>query len=517
MVMKQVITKSIFQKIGFILLMSSIVLSAGITNVFGTEEDKDNDGIKTSEKMVTPGQDKTLGKYEKSDRVFKRVQINNIVTYFHRRKIGEAIVEKDFIRYQFDADTGELIETKKQWRKGLPDQVTPVITKEQANALVEGEVKSTRLYIISPESDVFTVKPTPKNPCWVVRSVDNGRTIYTIIDAITGDKLGYGVPPPYEGLSFYGPDYGPCPQPPDSGWEPFAEHAAYEFALMGYNTEVVGNASTAKIQSHIQSDSTVMFYELNHGGSRNFKNQCDSDITAPQVDTWINSYSTMPFTFLASCDGMCDQRDDTFSYEFRKNSNADTVAVGYCGMKSIQGCADDCWPYAKDWQDEMFTWMRLGYTVGYSFDRANSLLPDCAGANNCMRIAGDTNLKFTALSTSVPAKVKRSLCGQIYNAAPYYFSPLYAWTSNSYYRAHHIRCDSNVPSGQYLISSTSASYPYVEVVFMNDSKLTAYGLMNVDAADGEITFVSEQDRGKGIKITGGGLTVINGGQIKIYE
>ncbi|GAH13281.1 unnamed protein product, partial [marine sediment metagenome] len=50
--------------------------------------------------------------------------------------------------------------------------------------------------IISPESDVFPIKPTPQNPCWIVRSIDNNKITVTIIDAINGKVLGYGVPPP---------------------------------------------------------------------------------------------------------------------------------------------------------------------------------------------------------------------------------------------------------------------------------------------------------------------------------
>jgi hypothetical protein len=77
--------------------------------------------------------------------------------------------------------------------------VTLVITKEEAESMVRGEVPFTKLYIISPYSVVFPIKPTPENPCWIVRSVDNGNTIVTIIDAMNGKILGYGVSPPVPG------------------------------------------------------------------------------------------------------------------------------------------------------------------------------------------------------------------------------------------------------------------------------------------------------------------------------
>jgi hypothetical protein len=449
-------------------------------------------GISTE--MVSARKDKLLRRFDKTKRMYKKTENREIkiVSYFHRRKIGEAVVEKDFIRYQFNTETGELIEQKKQWRSGLLEKVKPSISRKKAEAMVEGEVLFSKLYIISPDSDVFTVKPTPKNPCWVVRSVEGERMIVTIIDAITGEKLGYGVPPPHKGLSIHGPDWGACPQ--DAIWYNHAENARIWFTAMGYKTERVGNASDAKVQSNIQSDDTAMFYELDHGGSTSFHNQCASSITANEVETWITAYASMPFTFLGSCEGMCDQSDNRFSYEFRKGSNDGTVAVGYCGMSGAQ--CDDCWPDAIDWQTTLFSWMASGNTVGYAFSRANLAFPDCAGTNNCMRIGGDTALRVVPVLT-------RSLCGSVYNG---YKGPL---SLNS--RDHYIRCDITVPTGQALTID-----PHVEVIFLNNSKVTSHGTLNANGNIGQVRLVSEEDNNKGIELTGQ-IRITNGGQIKIYE
>lgn len=445
-------------------------------------------------KMVTANREKLLRGYDTTKRMYKKTEDKEMkmVSYFHRRKIDEAIVEKDFIRYQFNTGTGELVEQKRQWRSDLPEKVTPSISRKKAEAMVEGKVLFTKLYILSPDSDVFTVKPTPRNPCWVVRSVDGERMIVTIIDAITGEKLGYGVPPPYEGLSIHGPDWGPCPQGPI--WYSHAENARTWFAAMGYNTERVGNASDAKIQDHIQSDDTAMFYELDHGGSTSFHNQCASSITAGEVETWIGAYASMAFTFLGSCEGMCDQSDNHFSHEFRKGSNDGAVAIGYCGMSGAQ--CDDCWPDAIDWQTTLFTWMDAGYTVGYAFSRANLAFPDCAGTNNCMRMAGDTGLRVVPVVT-------RSLCGSVYNGSK---GPL-SLNGRDYY----VRCDIAVPAGQALTID-----PHVDLVFLNDSKVTSYGTLNANGTTGQIRFVSEEDSNKGIEFTGQ-IRITNGGQVKIYE
>ena len=155
-----------------------------------------------NESWVIASDDDLLGEYEKSDKKFKRIEIGDMIIYEHQRVIDDAIVEGDYINYQFDKNTKELIKKRIHWRSGLPEYVTSVITKEQAESLVRGEVQFTSLYIISPDSVVFPLKPTPKNPCWVVRSIDNGNLIVTIIDAMDGKTLGYGVPPPTTGSTY---------------------------------------------------------------------------------------------------------------------------------------------------------------------------------------------------------------------------------------------------------------------------------------------------------------------------
>ena len=97
---------------------------------------------------------------------------------------------------------------------------------------------------------------------------------------------------------------------------------------MGYDTERIGSATAAQISGHIQSDATVMFYELDHGGSTSFKNRCEDNTYATEVETWIADYASMGFAFIGSCEGLCDTTDDTFSYEFRKGASIDSSGSG---------------------------------------------------------------------------------------------------------------------------------------------------------------------------------------------
>jgi hypothetical protein len=148
------------------------------------------------ETAMAANSDDLLWKYETGDKEFKRFEIGDRIVYFHQRMIDGAIVEKDFINYQFDENTGGLLDKKVHWRTDLPEHINIKITKQQAESMAEGEVKFSKLYIISPESDVFFIRPAPENPCWVVRSIKDGNPIISVIDAVTGKFLGYGISPP---------------------------------------------------------------------------------------------------------------------------------------------------------------------------------------------------------------------------------------------------------------------------------------------------------------------------------
>ncbi len=328
-----------------------------------------------------------LNGYEPPERLFEETVIGDKLVYFHQRMIGQAVVEKDYIVYQFKRSTGELLARKSHWRDDLPESLPDeLIPQSQAESLVDGEVLFSKPYYISPESDVFPLSPTPKNPCWVVRSKIGESQIVTIIDAVEGKVLGNGVPPPYTAFSFSGPVE--CPA--SGAWTSWYLNAAQWFDLMGYDTESVQWPSKAKIRSHVKSDSTTLFYEICHGGSDSFIYACEEgwmlSIVSWQIEVWISNFAKMPFTFLASCEGMCDTTDGSFSYEFRKGSAESTATVGYCHMD--QDYCSDCWTYSLDWQDALFRYIDQGWTVREAFDQANADYPAC-GIENCMRFAGD--------------------------------------------------------------------------------------------------------------------------------
>jgi len=333
-----------------------------------------------------------LDRCQHEDLPFQEMEIGNrIVVYFHPRTIGGARVEKDYILYQFDRQTGELIARKSHWRDDLPDTMpAPLIGMEEAVSRAEGEVQWAELSIVSPESDVLRLDPCPENPCWVVSSLGDGFVVLTVVDAVDGRVLGYGVPPPHDAYSLTGPWYFlPC----DGGWYDWADNAAAWFDSMGYDTDQTWWPSTAEVQSYVQSPTVSMFYELAHGSSYAFINGCIGGQSAEgtystDIESWIADYPKMPFTFLGSCGGMCETGDSSFSYEFRKGSTELTVTVGYCGMHTAE--CGWCWTHSIDWQDALFRYMSLGHPVREAFEMANADFPDCP-AGDCMRFAGDSS------------------------------------------------------------------------------------------------------------------------------
>ncbi len=98
-----------------------------------------------------------IKKVDQETLMFKRLE-NTILrakSYFHQRRIGDAIVEKDFIRYMFNTETGKMIRQTRRWRDDLPETLEIKIPREEAEAKAPGILQSTRLLIISPESEIF--------------------------------------------------------------------------------------------------------------------------------------------------------------------------------------------------------------------------------------------------------------------------------------------------------------------------------------------------------------------------
>jgi len=183
------------------LVVASVLIVGIIVAVISTDLLRNGVNMneqETKESWVIASEDELLGKYEKSDRSFKKFVSDRTIVYLHQRKIDDAIVEKDYINYQFDKNTKELIKKTVHWRDDLPEHLPKIITREEAESMVEGKIMYTDLWFIDPDSWMFPITSTPNNPCWAVRIADDkGYNIDVIvIDAVEGKILGHGVPFP---------------------------------------------------------------------------------------------------------------------------------------------------------------------------------------------------------------------------------------------------------------------------------------------------------------------------------
>lgn len=343
----------------------------------------------TVESLVSKLEEKELG--------FSKTIAGNRISFFNQRRIGEAVVEKDFINYQFDDKATTLLKKRTHWRTDLPVELPPVnVSREQAVAMAEGTVQSAQLVFISPESDVFPIKPTPEDPCWVVTTSNDDVQQITIINAASGNILGYGIPPPSQGFSLSGPIYfSPC----SDTWSGWYKNAERWFEKMDYPTDAIEWPTESQMQTHIENRETALFYELAHGWSESFCSGClpsgdwCTETSYSAIKTWMANREKMFFAFIGSCDGMCETISSaSLSYQFRKGSNINTATVGYCGMSS--GKCSNCWLDSISWQDALFNYISQDHAVKLAFEEALADYPNCGAPNNCMRFAGDPDYKI---------------------------------------------------------------------------------------------------------------------------
>ncbi len=332
-------------------------------------------------------------------REFKHFEVSDKIISYYPRRIGEIVVESNFLNYQFSKMSGKIVRRFVQWRDDLPSTPPPdLISMSEAERIVRALepgtiVHRSKLYYISNNSVIYRVSPKPKNPCWIVRGEIRGRRFIKVIDATTGEYLGEGVVPPYVGYSLRGPNNTVCQE--ENGWSDFTSSAQDwfdDFTRITFGDEDTVSGvfpSENTIRAQIEDPSTSYFYELAHGHSTSFHSGCSDDTTATEVDDWMEDRNKMLFAFIASCKGMCSNTDDTFSYEFRKGSSVETTAVGYCNMD--ESWCDSCWDDALSWQNNLFFRIGIGSSVYNAWVDALTDYPSCL---SCMRFDGDTDFSL---------------------------------------------------------------------------------------------------------------------------
>jgi hypothetical protein len=125
--------------------------------------------------------------------------LGSIVCYGDRA-VDDVSIGGDELHFAFDINSGQLLRKRIHWRWDLPEQLpTPLISREEAEAMVEGEVNRSWLAILSPDQVLFDPRNIPyQDPCWSVssRTVAGDLEIsnVTVINAMTGEILGHYSP-----------------------------------------------------------------------------------------------------------------------------------------------------------------------------------------------------------------------------------------------------------------------------------------------------------------------------------
>jgi hypothetical protein len=214
--------------------------------------------------------------------------------------------------------------------------------------------------------------------CWEVRHNDGSTILYNL----DGNKIGNGVPAPYKGFSLSGFHEEGYPDP----WINWRLNADSWFVKWCDSTTSMSFPTPATISSFISDPDYELFFEIAHGGSSYFQATQTEYYYASDVTTAMQNRNPMRFAFIGSCGGMDSVGPGTWSYEFRKGENVETVVVGYTGMGDCPG-----WSVALPWQDYMFYAIDVGYTIKDAFDSACSIYPIIAP---CVVFTGDPNLKI---------------------------------------------------------------------------------------------------------------------------
>ena len=278
---------------------------------------------------------------------------------------------------------GNLIETIEN-KRALPAQVRP-------RNIVPAPGTDARLVLIDIKNPFWTFDATVKRDitCWVVHT-DDGETV--LYDAVTGKKVGQGIPAPTDkAIALSGFHEYSWPDP----WVGFRENGAYWYNKWGFSTWNVFAPPYGSHSAYIQDNTCTFRYALAHGASTYFQTQKNQYIYATDIASWMTNRDKMTFAYLGHCGGMCDTGSGTLSYAFRKGSTTDTVTIGFCDMEHDA----DCWEKAYSWQGKLFTKVDTGVTWKEGYDYALACYPECVGT---IRFVGDESLTLSGGNSGEP-------------------------------------------------------------------------------------------------------------------
>jgi len=342
----------------FLLVCGSVANSENI-NYTSNEDQIPSEIIEMGDKILT-----------------KDINIGDICVRYWEHLIDDIYVKNDYILLHNEIENGEILDYDISW---TDIEITNI---DDTDFEPNEYFWKKKVLFSEPEDRSFFYEfyQSQEYPviCWEVRHTDGTTILYDIDGKIIGD----GVPAPYNGFSMSGFHESSYPDP----WLDWRLNANSWYTNWCDSTGSISFQTPDTISSYISDPVYELFYEIAHGGSNSFKATQSEYYYASDVTTALQDRNPMRFAFIGSCGGMDNTGPGTWSYEFRKGDNLETVAIGYTGMGSCPG-----WSVSLQWQDYMFYVMDQDKTIKNAFDLACAEYPTIAP---CVVFTGDTNLEI---------------------------------------------------------------------------------------------------------------------------
>ena len=265
----------------------------------------------------------------------------------------------------------KLVDTIIEKRK-LPEKVKPphVVPPPTADA---------KLLLIDHKDEFWVLDSKIKRDItvWIVPEED-GKT--KIVDAVTGETVGHGTPPPTNrsiSVSGYHEGY-------HDPWRDYRGNATSYFNRWGYSTWNAYAPAKSSMGARIRNYDYKMYFCIAHGDGNQCKLSSREWMYSSEVRSYMSGRHPFQFSFLGQCGAFTGRKRNSMYYALMKGRTTGTCAIGYYNAHLSAG-----WRYSLSWQKKLFKTVDDGHSWYIAFQRANATYPAC---REMVRFVGDTTL-----------------------------------------------------------------------------------------------------------------------------
>lgn len=261
------------------------------------------------------------------------IQTTNWRSSRYKHWINGFIVDGDYLLVKANRRT--LIKTKEYvWNDIIPPFDVPV-----------GEGIPT---LVNPDNPfyIWDKKPEQWHPCWFMWVGPD----LTIVDMVTGETIGRGLPCQADALVFScsADGEGDC-------WADMRKIAADFYKV--FDIVELSLPSKARILSEMSS--CQFWHSESHGRSTVLGISSEETLKASEVGWALKSRVPYVFAFISGCEVMSETGLGTFSHVFTKNLQGCTVI----GLKNVKNHIE-LWKYVLPWKQAFYEYLRQEGFIG---------------------------------------------------------------------------------------------------------------------------------------------------------